>query len=141
MAVRTGFLSPVRVVICTLAVVLVSSPAPATDKGKDEWKRLGQKRVEQRAERDEIDVGADDGAFRQIKLEIDGADVQFARVRVVYASGADDDIEVRDKIKRGGQTRAIDLKGGKRAIRKVVLVYKTERGADRDARVVLFGRK
>ena len=123
----------------SLSGLLACGVAAARDKKDDDWKLLGETKVEQRAEGDEIKVGADEGVFSRIKLEVRGADVEFKRVRVVYASGQDDDIEVRDKVKKGGQTRPIDLKGAGRAIKKVVLIYKADRG-DRDARVVLFGK-
>jgi hypothetical protein len=86
-------------------------------------------------------VGADEGVFKRIKLEVRGADVEFNRVRVVCTTGAGDEIEVRDKVKRGGQARHIDLKGGDRLIKRVVFFYKTDRDADRDAHVILLGHR
>ena len=110
------------------------------DRDKD-WKKLGEKKVEERLEQDEIEVGRDEGMFRAIKLEVRDADVEILKVRVVYARGGDDDFEVRDKIKEGGQTRPLDLKGGDRAIRKVVLTYRTPKRENHRAKVVLFGRR
>lgn len=45
-----------------------------------------------------------------------------------------------------GRTRAIDLKGGNRAIKKVLLSYKAEKTdaakeGDRDPRIILLGHK
>jgi hypothetical protein len=108
--------------------------------GDDDWKRLGEATVKHRAEKDEISVGADEGKFSKIKLEVRGADVEILRLKVVYRSGEDDDIEVKDNIKEGHQTRPLDLKGGDRFIKKVVLWYKTEAGEDHKARVILFGK-
>ena len=86
------------------------------DRDKD-WKKLGEKKVEEKLEQDEIEVGRDEGMFRAIKLEVRDADVEILKVRVVYARGGYGDFDVRHKIKEGGQTRPLDLKGGDRAIR------------------------
>jgi hypothetical protein len=125
--------------VISLSGLLVCGAAAPKDKD-DDWKLLGETKVAQRAEGDEIAVGADAGVLSKIKLEVRGADVEFKSARVVYASGKDDDIEVRDKVKKGEQTRPIDLKGAGRTIKKVVLLYKADH-ADRDARVVLFGKR
>jgi hypothetical protein len=124
-----------------VVTAFVSATAQAKDDADKDWKVLGEAKVEQRGETDEIKVGADEGVFKRIKLEVRGSDVEFKKVTVVYENGDPEQIDVRDKVKRGGQTRAIDLKGGHRAIKKVVLLYKTTGDTDRDARVILLGHK
>jgi hypothetical protein len=59
-------------------------------------------------------------------------------VVVYYSNGTSEEIEVRDRIPAGGQTRAIDLRGGDRAIRSVEFFYGNERL--RRSRVSLYGR-
>lgn len=106
----------------------------------DDWKRLGDTIVKRRGEKDEIKVGADEGKFSKIKLEVHGADVEIIRLKVVYGNGADDEIEVKDTIKEGQSTRPLDLKNNDRIIKRVVFWYKTEAGEDRKARVTLYGK-
>ena len=108
---------------------------------KNDWKRLGTAEVKYRAEKDEIKVGAERGTFHAIKLEARGADLEIFRLLVTYSNGADEELDVRQRIKAGGQTRPLDLRGSDRSIRKVTLFYKTESGEDRKARVSLWGRK
>ncbi len=50
------------------------------------------------------------------------------------------DVEIRRLIPAGGETKEIDLPGGKRVIKKVVFVYKTRRAAKRRAVVALWGK-
>lgn len=126
--------------IIILGILLAAAPLPANDR-LEGWKRLGEKLVDHKVERDEINVGADEGVFNRIKLEVKNADVEFLNVKVVYANGADQDIEVRLKIKAGGETRPIDLDGHRRIIKKVVLLYKTERDERHRALVVLYGHR
>jgi hypothetical protein len=131
-----------RALIATLALVFgfAMNGTLAAD-GPGDWKRLGQKMVDHKAERDEIDVGKDEGLFKSIKIEVRGADVHFINVRVVYANGNDQEIELRNEIRAGGETRVIDLDGRNRAIRKVVFVYKTDKKERRKGTVVLLGRR
>lgn len=126
--------------IFVLGLLFASAPIHAADRHEG-WKRLGEKLVDHKVERDEIEVGADEGVFNRIKLEVKNADVEFLNVKVIYANGGDQDIEVRLKISAGGETRPIDLDGRRRAIRKVVLVYKTDHDERRRAVVVLYGRR
>ena len=123
-------------------LILFAAPSRAADKDVEkEWKILGEAKVEKRAEGDEIKVGSDEGVYKQIKLEVRGADVEFKKVTVVYSNDENEEVKVRDKIKRGEQSRPIDLKGRNRSIKKVLLVYKTVSGGEADARVVLLGHK
>jgi hypothetical protein len=124
-----------------LALGLAISPALTAADNSEGWKRLGQQEVDQKGDRDEISVGANEGIFNAIKIEVLRADVEFINVRVVYASGDDQNIEIRKNIKAGGESRAIDLEGRNRLIKKVVFIYKASRAESRRPIVVLFGRK
>jgi hypothetical protein len=57
---------------------------------------------------------------------------------VHYANGTSEEVEVRDRIPANGQTRAIDLRGGDRAISRVDFFYGN--GRLRGARVSLYWR-
>ena len=130
--------------MAAFAVLAIVSARPAVAKDDDvdkDWKVLGEAKVEKRTETDEIKVGADEGVFKRIKLKVRGADVEFKKVTVVYESGDNDEIEIRDKVKRGEETRPISLKGRNRAIKKVIFVYKAEGDVDRGAGVILLGNK
>lgn len=103
------------------------------------WQKLGERTVNHRVERDEIRVGARDGAFRRIKLVVKRRAVNFRAVKVHYANGSIQDIDLRRSIPAGGETRAIDLNGRDRIIEKVVFYYDTKRQTGRRAVVQLFG--
>jgi len=125
-------------------VLFAAAPVRALADDKDidkDWKVLGQAKVDKRAEADEIKVGSDEGVFKQIKFEVRGADVEFKKVTVVYSNDESEEVQVRNKIKRGEQSRPIDLKGRNRSIKKVLLAYKTVSDGDADARVILLGHK
>jgi hypothetical protein len=107
---------------------------------KGTWEKLGERTVKHRAERDEIRVTIKDGRFRRIKLRVLQRPVQFFDVKVHFANGDVQDISMRNRIKAGGETRVIDLKGGNRVIQKVVFRYETETvRKGRRAKVQLWG--
>jgi hypothetical protein len=114
--------------------------AEARRGGKRNWELLGSQKVGFLGDRDVIQVGRKDGDFSAIKLRVKGNEVEFLDVKVVYANGQSDDVQVRNKIRAGGETRAIDLKGGDRFIRRVELVYRSRPSFKGQATVELWGK-
>jgi len=132
-------------ILAALAIVLTFAPAAAraADDDDKDWKVMGDAQIERKSGTTQIAVGAEEGLAKRIKFEVRGMDMEFKKVTVTYENGDPEEIEVRDKVRRGGKTRAIDLKGGNRVIKKVLIAFKTDKDkdADRDARVVLLGHK
>lgn len=87
------------------------------------WVKLGERRVTRFAERDVITLPRYSGTYSKIKLLVLNNDVEFYDLKVVYGSGEIDDIRVRSKIRAGGETRTIDLRGGNRYVSQVVMTY------------------
>ena len=114
------------------------------DKDGDK-KRNGEKKAEAGTAAGEIDVRA--ALVKRIKFEVRGAEVEFKKVTVTYEGGDPEEIEIREeKVRNRGRTRTIDLKGGNRAIKKVLVSYKAEKtdnakDSDRDSKIILMGHK
>lgn len=123
-----------------LALSMTVDDAEARRGGKRNWEFLGSKKVGFLVDKDIIDVGRKDGDFSKIKLLVKGNDVEFMDVDVVYGNGQKDDIRVRNRIRAGGETRAIDLKGGDRFIKRVEFVYKSKPSFKGQATVELWGK-
>jgi hypothetical protein len=109
---------------------VIRKPAP--------WTYLGQATVTGSRDRDRIGIGRNEGRFHSIQLRVAGGQVEFYRVVVHYSNGESEEVEVRDRIPAGGQTRAIDLRGGARSISSVDFFYGNAHF--RGARVSLYGR-
>lgn len=101
---------------------------------------LGCKSVGFLTDRDVIAVGRQDGRFSAIKLEVKGNAIEMLDLKVVYGNGNPDDLQVRSNIAAGGETRWIDLKGGKRIIRQIEMLYKSKPSFKGQATVCAFGR-
>lgn len=104
-----------------------------------EWALLGQRTVTDRADHDVIPVTAARGDFKSIKLTVQRAAVDFHRVVVHYGNGTKQEIELRNTIPAGGESRAIDLIGTERVINRVEFWYDAKTVRGRRAVVRLFG--
>jgi hypothetical protein len=100
-------------------------PGPGPGAGRD-WVELGCQQVSLFGkDRDTIRVGRREGRFKAIRLHVRGADVEMLDLRVIYANGQPDDLQVRSVIRQGERTRPLDLEGRERAIQQVDMTYRT----------------
>jgi hypothetical protein len=105
-----------------------------------QWVDLGTKEVKDRSEQDTWHVGKGKGEFRRIKIAVGDRAVRFYRLRVTFENGRTQEIELRNLIAAGGESRAIDLDGNARFIDKVDIWYEAftpRRG--RRSHVTLWG--
>ena len=126
------------VVILTSVFFVLSLGASSVS--AQEWVNLGAKEVKDRSEQDTWHVGAGKGEFRRIKLTVQQRPVRFYRLEVKFENGEKQNIELRNVIRAGGETRLIDLVGKDRRIDKVDIWYEAQtvrRGAR--SQVTLFG--
>jgi hypothetical protein len=113
--------------VVAIGAALLCAGLLATDAQaqRGDWVDLGCKEVDfLRADRDVLMVGRREGRFKAIRLEARGNDVEMLDLKVVYASGDPDDIQVRSFIKQGSKTRPLDLRGRQRAIHRIEMVYR-----------------
>lgn len=103
------------------------------------WEYLGQAHVDGRADHDRISVNSGQ-SFRSILLEVQGGAVEFSRVVVHFENGGDHEVQVRERIRSGDRTRAIDLPGDRRRIQSVELWYEKGNWRRRPT-VKLYGRR
>jgi hypothetical protein len=119
----------------TLAVIAGSAVSQAA-----EWVELGSRAVKHEFDRDTIS-GRGEGTFTKIKLCVERRAVHFYDLDVQFANGGNQDIPVRSRINPGECTRVIDLRGGERHIRQIVMKYETIREHGPQAIVTVYGRR
>jgi len=88
-----------------------------------QWEELGCQKVGFGADRDVIKVGRREGRFSAIRLRVERSDVLLLSLRVVYEHGPPDDFDVKNHLRAGSETRPLDLRGERRAIKRIELVY------------------
>ena len=102
-----------------IVLLFIALAVPAEAK----WVLLGVRTVSDRLDHDTVTVTADRGDFARLKFSVERVPVQFHRVVVRYGNGETDEIEMRERVRAGGETRAIDLRGGDRVIRAIDFWY------------------
>lgn len=104
------------------------------------WRLIGQVTASFKSDHDTIIVAGPFDNFRRIMFKVTDAPINIQRMVVTYDNGEPDEIAVRARIPKNGQSRAIDLKGiGKRSIRKIEFWYDTKGLLDGRAEVTVFG--
>ena len=128
------------IVVFFLGMNAFTSPhLPDVDFGK--WIKLGSKQVNYALDRDEITVGAKEGGFRKLKVEVTGGAINMHKMTVVYGNGTRDELEMRHNFRQGSNSRVLDLEGGKRIIKKIIFWYDTKNLARKRAQVTVFGKR
>lgn len=118
-----------------IAVLALAAWPLAAGSAQAREQLIGTAVYEQRPQRDVVEVGAREGAFKAIRFEVKGSDVEVLDLRIVYGNGATEDIRVRQLFKAGSSSRVIDLSGRQRAIRQIIVTYV----AKGPARIQFFG--
>ena len=104
------------------------------------WVHLGDKHVDGKSDHDKISIGRDDGRFRQLQIRVKDAPVDFQKVLVHYGNGTDEELQFRERINPGTETRAMDLRGRGRFIKSVEFWYEKANWGSTRPTVSLYGR-
>jgi hypothetical protein len=131
-ASRPNFRGAAQVCIDGRAV-LAQAPAPS-------WVTLGCRDVRFNVDRDVINVTRRDGRFTAIRIRVGVTDVRMLDLKVVYGTGAPDDIPVRAVIAAGSQSGPLDLRGRDRAIDRIELIYASRPNFRGHAQICVDGR-
>lgn len=117
----------------------VSQPRPGPP---GSWRLLGSVSARHAADHDVIVVRGPYDYFRRIKFKVTNSPVNIARLVITYDDrGRPETIPTRFTIPRGGESRIIDLRGGKRKLRTIELWYDTKGILNGQAVVTVFGIK
>lgn len=106
-----------------------------------QWSHLGSKTVNFRLDRDVIRVGARNGAFQKLKIEVRGGDLKMHRMVVEYRNGQKEVIQLRHHFSARSGSRVIDLNGNRRIIKDITFIYDSVNKPGRKATIHVFGRR
>ena len=136
-----------RLLVSSLALALIGGSALAGDNDKHDggrdgsWEKLGRVTATHGADHDKIKVEGRNDDFRRLKFRVSDSPLNMHKVVVTYDDGAPEILEVRQEISKGGETRAIYLKGGKRSIRTIEFWYDTKGLLNGKADVTAYGQR
>jgi hypothetical protein len=135
--------SLLTLLLLVISTMLVSAqPHPNQGSGNiGNWRLLGSVKAGHSGDHDEIVVTGPHDSYRKLKLKVTNSPLNMQKMAVIYFDGAPENIQIKDNIPEGGESRAIDLKGGKRKIRSVQFWFDTKGFLNGKAEVTLFGEK
>jgi hypothetical protein len=117
-------------------VVQLRSGAPGT------WRVVGQVTASFASDHDTIVVRAPFDDFRSIRFKVADAALDISRLIVSYDNGEPERLDLREHVRKGGRSRAIDLPVvGERSVRKIEFWYEAAGLLQGAADVTLFGMK
>jgi hypothetical protein len=124
----------------TMAFSLLALAVAAPSAAQAQWVLLGEKTVALHGDRDIVSARGE-GAFSRIRLCVRRRPVRFYDLDVVFGNGGRQDLQIRNVIGPGDCTRAINIRGGRRFIRRIIMKYETINayGAGAPAIVEVFG--
>ncbi len=110
--------------------------------GVGDWRLIGRLTANLVADHDSLVVTGPFDDFRRVKLQVTGADLEIDHLVISYDRGGSEELEVREFIRQGGETRAIDLRGGgRRSVRRIDVWHKTKGILKGKATLVILGMK
>ncbi|HKJ61404.1 MAG TPA: hypothetical protein VKA94_05345 [Hyphomicrobiales bacterium] len=107
-----------------MAFSFLALAATAPSAAQAQWVLLGEKAVSLDADRDIVSA-VGEGTFSGIRLCVRRRAVRFYDLDVEFGNGGHQDLQIRRVIGPGECTRAIDIRGNRRFIRRVILNYQT----------------
>ena len=136
-----------RLLVTAMALTLMAGSAIADGWYMDDsnrsgaWVKLGRVTATHSADHDRIVVDGRNDDFRKLKFKVSDSPLNLHRIVVTYDKGGAEKLEVRQNIPKGGETRDIDLQGGKRSIRSIEFWYDTKGLFNGKADVTAFGKR
>lgn len=132
--------------ICSIAFICFSMFVSAQTVSKPKgggggWRILGTVQASHTADHDQILVVGNHDYFRRLKFKVMNSPLNLQKMVVRYDDGAPENIDVRANIPKGGESREIDLRGGKRKLKSVDFWYDTKGFLNGKADVTLLGIK
>jgi hypothetical protein len=101
---------------------------------------LGSTRLSKlEGDRDVLRFATCRGGIRALQIAVRGGNAELEKVRVHYRNGGHEDLALRQRIAKGGESRWIDLNGGERCIEAIAVIGDTE-GSRKQAKIKVFGR-
>jgi hypothetical protein len=118
---------------------VVAAPPVRGDSGRGKWVELGCERAGFLPDRDVIKVGRKEGRFSAVRVWSDGNRIDIREMKIVYANGDSENLAAPNSIGDGERSRPLDLKGDRRSIEQIELMYSSKPSLKGQARVCVEG--
>ncbi len=129
------------VVFAFLLIPALSFTSLRNSASAQRWEKLGQRKVNFKADRDEIGVGRYDGFLTGLQIRVRKGSINMIKMEVHFGNGEKKDVPLKNNFKDGDDSRVIDLPGNHRMIVKVVFWYESTSSSEGGKPIVeLWGK-
>lgn len=135
---RLGYVSSVLCLVLFFQFFSVQLYGQETN---SEWKILGITTVKDGLDKDEVKVKLGQGQLSTIKIKVRVAPLEMNKFEIQFRNGQKQNVLIRKNFSKGSESRAIDLKGDKRFIKKVIFWYNKKKLTNKKPLVVLIGKE
>jgi hypothetical protein len=108
-----------------LSLWLLVSGLAAAAQTPGRWEVLGQREVDFRNDHDQIDVGRNEGQFKQLQFRAKDAPIEVTNMVVTFGNNQTFTPKIRHRFTEGTGTHVIDLPGERRTIKRIAFNYKS----------------
>lgn len=105
------------------------------------WRILGTMQATHNGDHDAMEIKGPHDSYRKLKIKVRNSPVNIQKMVVRYEDGRPKEIDLRSEIKEGGESRVIDLQGGKRKLKAIDFWYDTKGFLNGKAELTIFGMK
>jgi hypothetical protein len=140
---QSGFFIPLMGIVFLVNLAITSTGfkvKKSAYSGSDNWEKLGETKVNQSVESDEIIFPAKGPVLSAIKIRSKKGGINLQRCIIHFANGDKKSIELRNDIPPGGESRVINLPGNKYLITKFTFWYGTPQSGDQKAELEIWGK-
>lgn len=123
-----------------VSLILLADCMAGAAQSPGRWELLGQREVDFRNDRDQIDVGRREGRFRQIQIRVRNAPIEVSNMVVTFGNDETFTPKLRHKFSEGSGSRIIDLPGERRTIKRIDFNYKSINRREGKGVVEVLGR-
>ena len=108
---------------------------------QDSWELLGKEVAGRGIETDVVQIGREAGRFHALKLRVLRNDLYLHDIKIVYANGETDVLEVRRQVTAGSETQPITFQGRDRSIKEIHLVHRSAQSFRGRSVVEIYGER
>ena len=123
-----------------VSLILLTACMAGAAQSPGRWERLGEREVDFRNDRDQIDVGRSEGRFRQIQVRVKNAPIEIHDMVVTFGNDETFKPQLRHKFAEGSGSRTIDLPGERRTIKRIDFNYKSINRREGKGTIEVLGR-
>ena len=139
-------ITKLTMIVATLAAAAMAAPdrndVQAKPGAPGTWQIIGTTTANHTADHDGIVVHGPFDNFRSIKFKVTNSPLNMNKMVVTYDNGQPENIDVRQNIAKGGESRVIKLAAiGSRKIRRIDFWYDTKGLLNGKANVTVVGMK